>query len=494
MTSAIARLLAFSALLALGLPRAQASGDAAPGQRPNIIFILADDLGIGDLGCYGQKLIQTPHIDRLARQGLRFLNAYSGSMVCAPSRCALMTGRHMGHATVRNNWEVFPEGQYPLRDSDVTVAQVLQAAGYATGICGKWGLGGPGSNSTPNKKGFDFFFGYNCQRHAHRYYPDYLWRNGERIGLPQSAQRRIYAQDLIAEEGLGFIRAHQDRPFFLFCAWTLPHGPYRTDQVPSLEKYRDTGWSDVQKVYAAMVERLDSDTGRVLTLLHELGIDGNTLVIFASDNGAGGGQENMQRFGSAAGLRAAKGSLYEGGIRVPLIARWPGKVPASRTCDFATAFWDFLPTAAELAGVAPPSGIDGVSIVPALLGTPQTPRGYLYWEQPRGKRLAKAVRLGDWKAYQEDAGKPVELYDLRTDPAEATNVFAAHRDVVARMEQIMAESHTPTELPGKPDPRIWEKYKQDNARLDAMLGIQPAARGNQGQGKDAGRGKSRPAP
>ena len=445
-----------------------ADGQASKESRPNIIYILADDLGRGDLGCYGQPRLKTPHIDRLAAEGMRFLNAYSGSMVCAPSRCALLTGRHMGHATVRNNWEVFPEGQHPLRESDVTVAQALQEAGYATGICGKWGLGGPDSNSTPNRKGFDLFFGYNCQRHAHRFYTDYLWRNTERVELPQAPERRTYAQDLIARESLDFIRANKDRPFFLFCAWTLPHGPYRTDQVPSLEPYRDTGWTDTQKVYAAMVERLDGDVGRVLDLLGELRLEDRTLVIFASDNGAGGGQENNRHFGSTAGMRATKGTLYEGGIRVPMIARWPGKVPAGRLSEFPTAFWDFLPTAADLAAIAPAPATDGVSIVPALLGQEQSPREYLYWEQPAGKRLAQAVRTGDWKGYRADAGRHVELYDLKTDPAETNDVAAEHPDVVQRIETIMAAAHTDTEIPQTADPRIWAKYKEDNARLDAM--------------------------
>jgi len=419
--------------------------------KPNIVFLLADDLGMGDVGCYGQKLLKTPNIDRLAAEGTRFTNAYCGSMVCAPSRCALMTSRHMGHATIRNNWEVYPEGQAPLKASDRTVATVLKQAGYTTGICGKWGLGAPGSGSAPNDKGFDFFFGYNCQRHAHRFYTDYLYRNTERIEIAQSPERRIYAQDLIAQQSLNFIRENKDRPFYLFCAWTVPHGPYRTDQVPSLDAYKDTGWTDTQKVYAAMVERLDGDVGRVLALLKELGLEQNTLVIFSSDNGAGGGPQNNERFGSTAGMRGTKATLWEGGIRVPMIARWPGHVAAGRTCDFATAFWDFLPTAAELAGTPVPEGIDGISIVPTLLGKPQPPHEYLYWEQPQGKKLTKAVRMGDWKGYQADAGKPIELYDLKANPQEdkAKNVAAEHPEVLKKIEAIMAKAHTEGEKTGQ---------------------------------------------
>jgi arylsulfatase A-like enzyme len=453
--------------------------DAAPtGPRvqPNILYILADDAGMGDFGCYGQKLLRTPNIDRLAAEGIRFTDAYSGSMVCAPSRCALMTGRHMGHATVRNNWEVYPEGQWPLKAGDVTVAQVLKRAGYATGVCGKWGLGAPGSGSAPNDKGFDFFFGYNCQRHAHRYYTDYLYRNTQRVAIAQSAQRRVYAQDLIAQESLDFIRRNKDRPFYLFCAWTLPHGPYRTDQVPSLEAYKDTGWTDVQKVYAAMIERLDGDVGRLLAQLKELGIEQDTLVIFTSDNGAGGGPANNDRFGSQTGLRATKGTLWEGGIRVPMIARWPGHVPAGRTSDFATAFYDFLPTAAELAHAKVPPGVDGTSIVPVLLGKEQEPHDHLYWENPQGAKLAKAVRMGTWKGYRAAAGKALELYDLASDRAETKNVAADHPDVVKKIEEIMRQAHTDTEIPTKPDPRIWKKYQEENRKLDALFqepGVKP---------------------
>lgn len=446
-----------------------AAGLEAATARPNIVLILADDLGMGDLGCYGQKLLKTPNIDRLAAEGMLFRNAYAGSMVCAPSRCSLMTGYHMGHATVRGNWEVFPEGQYPLAERDITIAAVLKQAGYATGICGKWGLGGPDSRSAPNQAGYDLFYGYNCQRHAHRFFTDYLWRNTERISIPQSSKKLVYAQDLIAEQSLRFIRENRGRPFHLFCAWTLPHGPYNTNNVVSVERYREAGWSDPEKVYAAMVERLDSDVGRVMALLKELGLDRKTLVLFASDNGAGGGTANNTRFGSRAGLRDAKGSLREGGIRVPLIARWPGQVPGDRTTDFATAFWDFLPTAAELAGVSAPRGIDGISIVPTLLGRRQRPHEYLYWERPGGAgQLTRAVRLGDWKGYQETAGSPIELYDLKTDRAETRDVSAKQPDVAARIGTIMKEAHVDAVVP-LTDKRIWEKYREDNRRLDALL-------------------------
>lgn len=446
-----------------------AAGLEAAATRPNIVYILADDMGIGDIGCYGQKILKTPNIDRLAAEGTRFQNAYAGAMVCAPARCTLMTGYHLGHATVRDNWEVYPEGQYPLAERDITVAATLKQAGYATGICGKWGLGGPDSRSTPNKAGFDFFYGYNCQRHAHRYFTDYLWRNTERVPIAQSAKKRVYSQDLIADESLRFIRENRARPFYLFCAWTLPHGPYNAGNVVSIDKYKDTGWTESEKVYAAMMDRLDSDVGRIMAQLKELNLDQNTLVLFASDNGAGGGRANNARFGSQGGLRDTKGSLREGGIRVPLIARWPGKVAAGRSTDFSTAFWDFLPTAAELAGTSAPRGIDGISIVPTLLGRAQKPHEYLYWERRGGPdKLTRVVRMGDWKGYQETTGAPMELYDLATDRAEAKNVAAAHPDVVARIAKIMAGARVDVKPP-VPDKRIWEKYKEDNRRLDELL-------------------------
>ena len=465
-------------LLACLLPLAGSSlcslAVAADAERPNIVFILADDLGMGDLGCYGQERLKTPNIDRLAAEGMRFTSAYSGASVCAPSRCALMTGRHMGHATIRSNWEVYPEGQAPLKTGEVTVAMMLKQAGYATGICGKWGLGGPGSGSEPNDKGFDFFFGYNCQRHAHRYLTNYLYRNEQRIEIEQKPKHRVYSQQLITKESLEFIRRSHDRPFFLFCAWTVPHGIWRIDQVPSVAAYADTGWTDAQKVYAAMVEGLDTDVGRVLETLKQLGIDQKTLVIFASDNGGVGG-DVAEQFGSCAGMRGHKGELWEGGIHVPLIARWPGQVPAGQTCDVPTAFWDFLPTAAQLADAQLPPDIDGVSIVPAVLGEKMESRPPLYWEQTRGKRLAKTVRMGPWKGYQAAAGAPIQLYDLRRDPAETKDVAAEHPETAKRIEAIMASSRTDIAIP-KRDPRIWNKYREDNKKLDAMLGWPPAGK------------------
>jgi len=445
------------------------AAEAVASERPNVVLIMADDLGMGDLGCYGQELLKTPNIDRLAEQGTRFTSAYSGASVCAPSRCSLMNGRHMGHASVRGNWEIYPEGQAPLPEGEVTMAMTVKQAGYATGICGKWGLGGPGTGSEPNKRGFDFFFGYNCQRHAHRYVTNYLYRNGERFEIEQSPQHQVNAHHLIADESLQFIRRHHERPFFLFCAWTIPHGIWRIDQVPSIAAYADTDWNDTQKVYAAMVERLDSDVGRVMQTLKELGLDRNTLVIFASDNGGVGTEDIAGLFGSHAGMRGAKGQLWEGGIRVPMIARWPGRVPAGRTCDFPVAFWDFLPTAADLTEAPLPANLDGISFVPTLLGEEQETRPPLYWEQRRGDRLQQAVRTGIWKGYRPAAGKPIQLYHLAKDRAETTDVASEHPRQTAQIEKIMAASHTDIDIPER-DPRIWPKYREDNKKLDALIG------------------------
>jgi len=379
----------------------------------------------------------------------------------------------MGHASVRGNWEVFPEGQAPLNQDEMTVATLLRQAGYTTGICGKWGLGGPGSGSEPNDKGFDFFFGYLCQRHAHRFLTDYLYRNGQKFEILQSPDRRVNAHALIAEETLRFIRENRDRPWFLFCAWTLPHGPYRADQVPDLSAYTHTDWNEAQKVYAAMVEWLDRDVGRLVRALEELDWEQKTLVIFSSDNGGVASPQLSNQFSSRLGLRGAKGELSEGGLRVPLIIRWSGQITPGTTCDYPVAFWDFLPTAAELAGVPPPQGIDGISLVPIVQGRTTPGSRALYWEQYRGKRLEQAVRWGRWKAFRAGPGASIELFDLLHDPTESANVAAQYPEIVAEIAAIMEKNHQPMELPPA-DPRVWEKYREDNRRLDQKLGLIPA--------------------
>lgn len=428
-------------------------------RKPNIIIILADDFGYGDLGSYGQKLIRTPHLDRLAKEGIRFTDFYAGSPVCAPSRASLMTGLHQGHAYIRGNTTQSPvPGQsgpaarrLPLRPRDVTVAEVLKAAGYATGVIGKWGLGEPDTTGVPDRQGFDYFFGYLNQTHAHNYYPDYLWRNRERVAVPKGT----YSHDLFTEEAVQFIRRERARPFFLYLAYTLPHANNELGretgngmEVPTDAPYTRESWPQQQKNYAAMVTRMDTDIGKLLALLKELGLDDDTAVFFSSDNGPQGRDEggfDPDFFRSHGALRGIKRDLYEGGIRVPLLARWPGKFEAGRVSRQACANWDFLPTAAALAGVKPPTGIDGVSMLPTLLGRRQREREYFYWEFHEGE-FAQAARLGSWKAVRKGFDAPVELYDLRTDIGETRNLAAAQPRVVRRVEEILKAARTESEF------------------------------------------------
>src|SRR5262249_51315454 len=375
---------------------------AEPDRKPNFVFILADDLGYGDVGCYGQKMIRTPNIDRMAAEGIRFTQCYAGSTVCAPSRCCLMTGFRTGHGRVRGNALV------PLQPEDRTVAEVLKAAGYPTGLSGKWGLGEADSTGIPNKKGFDFFFGYLNQNHAHAYYPDFLRKNQEKVPLPNvvknnvASKKVVYSPDLITKEALGFIEANKDRPFFLYFAPTLPHANNEAKQegmeIPSDEPYTKEMWPQPQKNHAAMITRLDVDVGKVLDKLKELKLEENTIVFFSSDNGPhkeGGADPAF--CSSRGGLRGYKRSMTEGGTREPVIVRWPGKVKPGES-DFVWAFWDFLPTAAALAGAKIPSGLDGKSVAPVLLGTGDVkPHEFLYWEFHEGGSK-QAVRTEDWKA------------------------------------------------------------------------------------------------
>lgn len=406
-------------------------------KRPNIIFILADDLGYGDLGCYGQKVIQTPNLDRMAAEGIRFTDCYAGSTVCAPSRCCLMTGYHTGHARIRGN------KRHPLLPEDVTVAELLKAEGYATGIIGKWGLGEPATTGIPNRQGFDEWFGYLNQRRAHNYYPDYVWHNETKYYLEHQ-----YSHDLFTERALDFIKRNKDRRFFLYLAYTIPHANNELGrktgngmEVPSDEPYSDKPWPQPQKNHAAMITRLDRDIGRLFDLLKQLGIDENTIVFFSSDNGPhkeGGADPKF--FNSSGPLRGYKRDLYEGGIRVPMLVRWPGVIEAGRVCDFPWAFWDFLPTAAELAGASVPEGIDGISIVPTLLARKQKGHDYLYWEfYERG--FQQAVRMGPWKGVRLAQGKPIELYNLQEDIGEKNNIADRHLQIVQQIERIMKEAH-----------------------------------------------------
>jgi arylsulfatase A len=451
--------------------------------RPNVIFLLADDLGYGDIGCYGQKKIHTPNIDRLAAEGMRMMVHYSGNAVCAPSRCVLLTGLHPGHTYIRDNME-FPggEGQAPVPTNSLTLPLTLKKLGYTTGCFGKWGLGPVGSTGDPQKQGIDHFYGYNCQRQAHNYYPTHLWDNDQKVPLdnpafspgqklpagadpndPASYARyrgKEYAPDLISVQALKFIGDNKDKPFFLYYATTVPHLAL---QVPedSLKEYE--GMPDEPYVgnraylpnrtphatYAAMITRMDREIGRMLAKVHELGMDDRTIFIFTSDNGPlydklGG--TDTEFFQSDGIFRGRKGAMYEGGLRMPCIVTWKGHIAAGTDNNRVTGFEDWLPTLLELAGQkdATPTGLDGISFAPTLLGQTQEPRPFLYRESP-GYDGQQAIRVGNWKAVRVnlETAKPgaVELYDLEKDPAESTDVAALHPDLVAKLSELMRQQH-----------------------------------------------------
>ncbi len=485
--------------LTLGqLLQTQVQGATADGstRRPNIVLIVADDLGYNELGSYGQRKILTPHLDRLAAEGMRFTQHYCGAPVCAPSRCVLMTGKHLGHAFIRNNREVRPEGQYPIPAAEVTIGELLKSAGYATAAIGKWGLGPVGSTGDPLKQGFDHFLGYNCQRHAHSYYPDYLWRDDKRISLdnnppvpgharlepgddprdPRSYARfqgRDFAPDHMIEGALTFIREHRQGPFFLYFPSPIPHLALHIPDE-DLKVYQGK-WKEQpftgggytphltpRAAYAAMITRMDKDVGRIMSLLKELNIDDDTLVMFSSDNGTTHLRKEVDYdfFNSVGELRGLKGSVYEGGIRVPFIARWPGKIKPQTATDHVSAFYDILPTLCDVAGVQAPDGIDGLSFLPALTGAIQPRHEFLVWEF-YGYGGQQAVRWGDWKGVRTNCNRapsgPLELYDLASDIGETKDVAQWNPEVVKRIEQIMKTEHSPSELfrfqPPKPKPR-----------------------------------------
>ncbi|MFT3903934.1 MAG: arylsulfatase [Niabella sp.] len=443
---------------------AQARQDNA---KPNIIFILADDLGYGDVGVFGQQKIETPNLDRMAAEGMRFTQFYAGTSVCAPSRSSFITGQHTGHTPIRGNREVEPEGQWPLRSEAVTIAEFLKQAGYVNGCFGKWGLGPVGSEGDPLKQGFDRFFGYNCQALAHDYFPDHLWDNDKKITLNNSpASQHIYSADLIQRQAMNFIKQHANQPFFLFLSYTLPHAALQLPNGDKRFEYYKKKFNEKPKTvpaqwngkgyqpqayplaaYAAMVDRLDAYAGEVMQQLQQLNIDKNTIVLFASDNGPHReGGNDVAFFNSNAGFKGIKRDLYEGGIRTPLIARWPGKIQENTTSSYTGAFWDLFPTMAAVAGLKPPAYIDGISFLPTLLGKKaQQQHEYLYWEfHENGGR--QAVRIGNWKGVRNNASvnpnSPVELYDLSSDSTEQHNVASAHPDVVARIADIMRTART----------------------------------------------------
>jgi arylsulfatase A-like enzyme len=419
---------------------------AAP-QKPNILFILADDLGYGDLGCYGQKQIQTPHLDQFAADGIRFTQGYAGSTVCAPSRCCLMTGKHTGHATVRGN--VKPE--LGLQPGEAVLPRLLRAAGYQTALFGKWGLGGPGTGNVPNQAGFDEFFGFLDQQHAHNSFPEHLWDNQNEYFLTQNwfGGRNVFVQDLFTRKAVDFIRRPHSQPFFVYLAYTSPHAdnergaafPNGID-VPSMEPYQNRDWPDVEKSFAALVSRLDRDVGTMLQALSSAGLARNTLVIFASDNGPHAeGNHKADFFQSRGPLRGIKRDLYEGGIRVPMMARWPGRIRSGQVSDQVVAFWDMLPSLCEAAGIDPPGGLDGAPLLPALLGEKTIEHRPLYWEFHE-RHFLQAVRWGDWKAVREGkAGKP-ELYNLKSDLGEQHDIATQNTEAVQTAARLMDQLRT----------------------------------------------------
>ena len=459
-----------SALLLLLLVIPYSVEAREPLDKPNIIFIMADDLGYGDLGCYGQREIKTPVLDQMARQGIQFRNFYAGCTVCASSRSVLMTGQHMGHTWVRGNAGGDPSVQ-TLRKNDVTVAERLKAAGYTTALCGKWGLGDdfPGNTGLPNDQGFDFFYGYLNQVHAHNYYPEFLWRNKQKEMLRNVVQgsgrayagfeggwatKRVdYSHDLVVQEAIEFIERSKNEPFFLYLALTIPHannegtrGTGDGQEVPDYGIYKDKDWKNQDKGQAAMITRMDRDIGRLNDLLKKLGIEKNTLVLFTSDNGHHNeGGHNTATFDPNGPLRGMKRDLYEGGIRVPLISYWPGMMPQGAISDYIGYFGDLMATACDLAGVEAAANVDSVSMVPVLTGKhgKQLDHKYLYWEfYEQGSK--QAVREGRWKAIRMPMFTgPIQLFDLSNDLGEANNVAAEHPEVVKRMEAYMKQAHVP---------------------------------------------------
>ncbi|NJB35086.1 arylsulfatase [Croceivirga sp. JEA036] len=441
--------------------------------KPNIIYILADDLGYGDLSITGQKKFETPNIDKLAQDGMLFTQHYSGSTVCAPSRSALMTGLHTGHTFIRGNKEIRPEGQYPLDSSVVTVAELLKSAGYVNGAFGKWGLGYPGSEGDPNRQGFDTFYGYNCQRMGHNYYPYHLWENQTKVTLTANEGKKegTYAPDEIHQKSLEFLERNKDTTFFMYYPSIIPHAEllvpdsllhkFRGKYLPEKEyvglddgpQYRKGPYGSQKEshaAFAAMVYLLDKQVGEIRKKVEDLGIAENTLIIFTSDNGPhqeGGADPDY--FNSNGEFKGYKRDLYEGGIRVPMIAYWPNSIKANSISNHISAFWDFLPTVGEIVEVAIPEKVDGISFLPELLGKEQRKHDFLYWEfHERGGK--QAVRMGDWKGIRlkmaNNPDAPIELYDLSTDPSEEDNVADDNPEMVAQIEQIMKEERTPSEV------------------------------------------------
>ncbi|GGZ13218.1 arylsulfatase [Echinicola pacifica] len=443
-------------------------------KKPNIIYILADDMGYADIGAYGQDKIETPNLDAMAKSGIKFLNHYTGSTVCAPSRSALLTGLHTGHTPIRGNKEYQPEGQQAMPDSVFTIGKMMQDAGYITGTFGKWGLGFVGTTGDPLNQGMDYFYGYNCQRQAHRYYPDYLWENDKKVILDGNGwqHKQTYAQDVIHEKTLAFIDENKDKPFFMYVPLVAPHAELATPDTATVNKYRKRYGSEKPYIgktgadygddlvigmyqsqeypratYATMVETIDRYVGEIMAKLEENGLAENTIIMFASDNGPhreGGNDPDF--FDSNNGFRGYKRDLYDGGIRTAFMVKWPGKIKAGAQTDHVSAFWDLLPTLADIIDYENLPSVDGVSFLPTLLGESTQPQhDFLYWEfvEQGGKQ---AVRKGDWKGVKlkvrDNKNAPLELYNLKNDPGETNNVADQHPEMVQELENLIQSSHT----------------------------------------------------
>ncbi len=434
------------------LPTSSAQDGSKP-RSPNVVYIMADELGYYEPSFMGGKNIQTPNLDRMAEQGMRFNHLLAGSSVCAPTRCCFLTGKHSGHTSVRANG-----GGTPLRDGEATIASILKPLGYATGGFGKWGNGGRDSTGVPERHGFDVFFGYYDQVHAHTYYPPYLIRNSEEVALPGNnggSKGETYSHYLIHDSAMKFIREHASQPFFAYLPYTPPHGLFDIpDSDPAWKAYQDEPWPEDARRYAAMVTMVDRQVGEVLALLKDLGVDDNTIVFFSGDNG---GNDYFKSDQYPRGLhlankhpetgveyRGTKGTLYEGGLRIPFIARWPGKIPAGTVSDFLGYFPDLLPTIAEITGATAPDDIDGISFLPELIGAeaaghPQAHHDYLYWEIGSWT----AIRQGDWRAVRPNQNLEWELYDLAADPSESTNIANKNPDVITRLTGLAEQAHEP---------------------------------------------------
>jgi arylsulfatase A-like enzyme len=442
--------------------------------KPNIIYILADDMGYADLGCYGQQIIKTPNLDRLAAEGMKFTRHYAGTNICAPSRCVLMTGLSTAHSQVRGNRQAQPFGQTPLAENTTTIATLLQSAGYATALIGKWGLGVESNAGNPLKQGFDYYYGYLCQILAHNHCPEYLMENDKKVYLDNKVvwddttswtkglgsypiERNQFSQELFTSKALSFMEEHKDRPFFLYLPSIIPHvngeapeGKWASD-IPSFEPYENEDWNEEEKGYAAMITYLDTDIGKIIDKLKSLGIEEKTLILFSSDNGAAAGFSWNDRFKSNAPWRGGKGDFYEGGIRVAMIVKWEGTIQPGSISNHASAFWDVMPTICDIAGIETPENTDGISFLPALLGKRQEQHDSFYFENTGGRRSTlQAVMKDDWKcirfSVRETGETTVELYNLADDPAEQNDIAAEYPEKVEELINLMNTERTENEI------------------------------------------------